>query len=171
MTLDLTHWHSAAEVPAGYSIAPWSIRDVDRAAEVIFQANTGTLDALLYAPFFGESPAQCRKGLLSILAGRYGPIHPQATLSAFAGRTLAGLNLVVDEADGNAGIIELSVAPAHQHRGLARALMAHSLRILQGQNIARVELAVTKANPHAAHLYESLGFLDLGDFPVCVYPL
>jgi ribosomal protein S18 acetylase RimI-like enzyme len=171
MVLELSRWHSPADVPPGYAIAPWSIRDLDQAAEVVFAANKGTLDALLYAPFFGDSPAQCRKGLLAILAGRYGPIHPLATISAFHGKTLVGLNLVIDEANRLASVVELSVHPEHQHHGLARALMARSLRVLQHENITRVELAVTKRNKRAARLYESLGFTGFGEFPVCVYPL
>jgi ribosomal protein S18 acetylase RimI-like enzyme len=171
MSLELTRWHSAAEVPPGYALSAWSIRDLDAAAEVVFQANRGTLDALLYAPFFGDSPAQCRKGLLAILAGRYGPIHPQATLSAFHGKQLVGINLVIDDSDGLASVVELSVHPDHQRRGLARALMARSLRILHHEKVDRVELAVTRSNTGAARLYESLGFQDIGEFPVCVYPI
>jgi ribosomal protein S18 acetylase RimI-like enzyme len=171
MVLELSHWHSAAETPPGFTITPWSIRDLDRAAEVVYAANEGTLDALLYAPFFGDSPAQCRKGLLAILAGRYGPIHPQATLSAFYERTLVGLNLVIAETDGLASVVELSVHPDQQRKGLGRALMARSLRVLNHENMARVELAVTRRNYRAAELYESLGFTDSGEFPVCVYPL
>lgn len=170
MALDLPGWRDDAITPAGYRIATWSIRDLDAAADVVYQANLGTLDAILYAPFFGDSPAQCRKGLLSILAGRYGPIHPQATLSAFHGTTLVGVNLVIHEGNGLASVVELSVDPRHQGHGLGRALMVHSLRILKHENMDRVELAVTTENTRAAQLYRALGFFEAGEFSVCVWP-
>ncbi len=170
MSLELYRWRSASEEPSGYRIARWALADLDAAGRVVFLANEGTLDALLYAPFFGDSPEQCRKGLLSILAGRYGAIHPKATLSAFYNDQLVGVNLVIDEGGGLASVVEISVDPAHQGKGLGRALMVRSLRALQHENMERVELAVTRENSRACQLYESLGFTISGDFPVCVWP-
>jgi ribosomal protein S18 acetylase RimI-like enzyme len=169
MLLELAGWHGEAELPEGYRIVPWNMRDLDAAAGVVYRANVGTLDAVLYAPFFGESPTQCRKGLLSILAGNYGPIHPSATLCAFHESTLVGVNLVIAEGNGLASIVELSVDPAVQGRGMGRALMTRTLRVLKHENYERVELAVTQDNTRAVALYDSLGFSESGEFPVCVW--
>jgi ribosomal protein S18 acetylase RimI-like enzyme len=170
MQLEFAGWEQAWAPLRGYRFEPWNIQYLNQAAEVVFAANEGTIDARLYAPFFGDNPTQCRKGLLSILAGKFGLLHPQATLCAFAGRELVGINLVISEGNGLASVVEISVAPAHQGKGVGRALMLGSLCRLKGERVERVELAVTQVNVRAVGLYESLGFLTVGAFPVCVWP-
>lgn len=170
MGLELDHWSEPLRVPAGYRLAPWNIRELDAAAQVVYAANRDTLDARLYASFFGNSPEDCRRGLLSILAGKYGPIHPQATLCAFTGKELVGLNLVISNSQSMASIIEISVAPAHQGKGLGRALMVGSLLALKEERYERAELAVTEGNAVATRLYDSLGFIEEGKFAVCILP-
>ena len=49
--------------------------------------------------------------------------------------------------------------------------MVHSLAELKHDQYRRVELAVTRQNTRAHALYESLGFHQVGEFPVCVWPL
>ena len=169
MGLELDHWSEPQRVPAGYRLAPWNIRELDAAARVVYAANRDTLDARLYASFFGTSAQDCRHGLLAILAGKYGPVHPQATLCAFAGQELVGLNLVISNSQSLASVIEISVAPAHQGKGLGRALMIGSLLALKEERYERAELAVTEGNA-AICLYHSLGFIEEGKFAVCVLP-
>jgi len=170
MSLELNTWSELPRAPAGYRFAPWNIRELDAAAEIVHAANRETLDARLYASFFGNSPRDCRHGLLSILAGKYGPIHPRATLCAFRRMELIGLNLIISNSSTQASIIEISVAPAHQQKGLGRALIAGSLRVLKEDRCELVELAVTESNLSAIRLYESLGFSEVGQFAVCVLP-
>lgn len=170
MALELMYWQEPIIIPEGYRLTPWNIAYLDAAAQVVYRANFGTLDAELYAPFFGESPERCRKGLLAILVGRYGPFQQDATVCAFHGDDLVGINLILDESEGQASVVEISVDPVHQGKGLGRALMNESLRILELARYERVELAVTRANDNALHLYESIGFEPKGDFPVCVLP-
>jgi len=170
MSLELNTWSEPLRSPAGYRLAPWNIRELDAAAEIVHAANRDTLDARLYASFFGSKSLDCRHGLLSILAGKYGSIHPRATLCAFKGTELVGLNLIISNSATQASIIEISVAPAHQQRGLGRALMIGSLRALKDDNCERAELAVTESNFSAIRLYESLGFNEVGQFAVCVLP-
>jgi ribosomal protein S18 acetylase RimI-like enzyme len=171
MTLELVGWQHAAPVPAGYTLRPWHIRHLDAAAEVVYRANEGSTDALLYAPFFGDSAKACRRGLLAILAGRYGEPYPGATLCVFHRDTLVGVSLLIHSGDHLASIMEISVDPAHQGRGVGRALLAGCLALLRRDRQERAELAVTCDNAPALHLYETLGFTAVGDFPVCVYPL
>lgn len=170
MGLELDHWSEPQQVPAVYRLAPWNIRELDAAARVVYAANRNSLDARLYASFFGSSPQDCRHGLLSILAGKYGPVHPQATLCAFTGKELVGLNLVISNSQSMASVIEISVAPAHQGKGLGRAMMIGSLQALKEERYERVELAVTEGNLSAIHLYDSLGFSEAGKFAVCILP-
>ncbi|MHB9109997.1 MAG: GNAT family N-acetyltransferase [Armatimonadota bacterium] len=170
MGVELDHWSAPLRVPAGYRLAPWNIRELDAAALVVYAANRDTLDSRLYASFFGTSTQDCRHGLLSILAGKYGPVHPQATLCAFAGPELVGLNLVISNSQSMASVIEISVSPAHQGKGLGRAMMIGSLQALKEERYERVELAVTEGNLPAIHLYDSLGFIEAGKFAVCILP-
>jgi len=170
MQLELAGWWDEPVVPVGYRLVPWQIRYLDAAASVVFRANQDTLDALLYAPFFGTSPKECRQGLLTILAGSYGALLPQATWCVLHGHQLVGVNLVIRNDGDMASIIEISVDPVYQGRGLGRALMVRSLRELKHEHYERVELAVTSENTGARHLYESLGFTTVNEFPVCIWP-
>lgn len=170
MLLELIGWRRPASTLEGYRLTPWHVRYLDAAAEVVYRANAGSLDARLYAPFFGDSPAACRHGLLAVLAGRYGSLHQPATQCAFHGPTLVGVNLVLAQSDDLASIIEISVDLAHQGHGLGRALMVAALQVLRRDRYERVELAVTDGNAAAIHLYESLGFHEVGRFPVCILP-
>jgi len=170
MGLELDNWSEPLRVPRDYRLTPWNIRDLDAAARVVYAANWDTLDARLYASFFGNSPRDCRHGLLSILAGKYGPIHPQATLCAFMDSELVGVNLIISNSSALASVVELTVAPAHHGKGLGRALMVGSLRELKEDRCERVELAVTDSNAIAIRLYHSLGFSEVGAFAVCILP-
>lgn len=153
-----------------YRLLPWNSRYIDETARVIFEANQGTLDALLYAPFFGDSPTQCRKGLLTILAGRYGKIDTIASQVALDRGQFAGVILVIDEGSSLASIVEISVQPTSQRQGIGQALMEQAMQVLSEKHFERVELAVTRDNIPAIKLYESLGFYPVGDFPVCYWP-
>ncbi len=170
MVLQLTDWDGKVNVPTKYHLCPWDIRYLDGATEVIHRANVGTCDAKLYAPFFGDSPAQCRKGVLAILAGKYGPILPQATQVALRSDEVIGVNIIAGNDDGSANVVEISVEPSIQQQGVGRALLTHGLQMLRQQGFERVELAVTKSNRAACRLYQSLDFQSAGDFPVCFFP-
>jgi GNAT superfamily N-acetyltransferase len=98
---------------------------------------------------------------------------------AFHGDDIAGqiLNFMDEpEADGSRiGWTEsISVQPEYRRRGLARALLAESLRTVRDVGATRAALGVDLQNPNQAReLYESLGFqivsvsheLMLGPFP------
>lgn len=170
MQLELSGWWESAPLPAGYKMAPWNIRYLDEAAEVVYHANAGTLDAKLYASFFGASAQQCRHGMLTILAGCYGPLLQQATWCLLRDHRLVGINLVIKNDPDQASILELSVHPDEQGKGLGRALMVRSLAELKHEGYERVELAVTRQNTRALALYASLGFQTIDEFPVCILP-
>lgn len=170
MQKELNYRYAELPLMSDYRLLPWHSRYIDEAARVIFQANQGTLDALLYAPFFGDSSAQCRKGLLTILAGRYGKIDTEASQVALEKGQMAGVILVIDEGSSLASIVEISVQPASQRRGFGRLLMEQAMQVLSEKHFERVELAVTRENSPAIKLYEALDFYAVGDFPVCYWP-
>jgi ribosomal protein S18 acetylase RimI-like enzyme len=83
---------------------------------------------------------------------------------AFDGDRIAGqiLNYLGDrELDGTLiGWTEgISVQPEHRRRGLARALLARSLRVVRDAGATCAGLGVDLRNPnHAADLYQSMGY-------------
>jgi [ribosomal protein S18]-alanine N-acetyltransferase len=58
----------------------------------------------------------------------------------------------------DAEIASLAVHPDYRRRGVADALMRHTLRALGATGVRRVELMVRTGNTAAAKLYRSLGF-------------
>jgi [ribosomal protein S18]-alanine N-acetyltransferase len=59
---------------------------------------------------------------------------------------------------GNAEIASLAVHPDYRRRGVADALMQHTLRELGAAGVRRVELMVRTGNIAGAQLYRALGF-------------
>jgi ribosomal protein S18 acetylase RimI-like enzyme len=63
---------------------------------------------------------------------------------------------------GSVGVVtEVSVAPAHRRRGLARALLTRALGAMLARGVDTVRLQVRAGNAPAVALYESLGFRRL----------
>jgi ribosomal protein S18 acetylase RimI-like enzyme len=82
---------------------------------------------------------------------------------AFDGDTIAGqiLNYLEPEADGRViGWTEaISVQPEYRRRGLARALLARSIRVVRDAGATCAGLGVDLNNPnHAADLYQEMGY-------------
>lgn len=78
-------------------------------------------------------------------------------LGALAGATLVGVvSLAPDDEPGQIEVAALVVHPAHQRRGVGRALMREALRRGQG---AVLSVAVGARNAPALALYEGLGFV------------
>ncbi|MEO8470450.1 MAG: GNAT family N-acetyltransferase [Chloroflexota bacterium] len=90
--------------------------------------------------------------------------NPSLWRVAFDGETIAGQILnFMDEADDDGtrlGMTEaISVQPEYRRRGLARALLAASLRAVRDAGATRAGLGVDTQNPNEAQtLYEDLGF-------------
>jgi ribosomal-protein-alanine N-acetyltransferase len=66
----------------------------------------------------------------------------------------AAFHRVMDEAE----LLNLAVAPAHQRRGIARALLEYARRLLHQAGAKRIFLEVRAANQRALGLYFSVGF-------------
>lgn len=57
-----------------------------------------------------------------------------------------------------AEIVSLAVHPDYRRRGVADALMRHTLRALSKAGVRRAELVVRTGNTAGAQLYRTLGF-------------
>ncbi len=73
---------------------------------------------------------------------------------------LAGYVIAHGAAD-EGEILNLGVAPAHQRRGVGRALVEQVLALLAGAGARAVFLEVRVSNAVARRLYQSLGFAEV----------
>lgn len=71
------------------------------------------------------------------------------------------LSVAADEAH----ILNVCVAPAHQGRGHGRHLVQRLVDLARWGQAGRVFLEVRSSNPAAQHLYQSLGFNEIGRRP------
>ncbi len=69
---------------------------------------------------------------------------------------------VLSAAAGEAHVLNISVAPGRQGHGLGRQLMEHLLQAAHGHGADTVFLEVRPSNKVAVHLYESMGFNQVG---------
>lgn len=63
---------------------------------------------------------------------------------------------------GEAHILNISIHPDHQGLGLGRELMNHLLDLARGHGADTAFLEVRPSNRAALHLYESIGFNQVG---------
>jgi ribosomal-protein-alanine N-acetyltransferase len=76
---------------------------------------------------------------------------------AEAGQEIVGY-VIARAASDEGEILNLAVAPAHQRRGVGRALARHALASLAARGARSVYLEVRESNVAARALYEGLGF-------------
>ncbi len=69
---------------------------------------------------------------------------------------------VLSAAAGEAHLLNISVAPAQQQRGVGRRLLKRMLRIAGEQGADTVFLEVRLSNTPAQYLYQSEGFCEVG---------
>lgn len=155
--------------------APLELRSIDPQDRAmhrrVFEA-----DARAFADAYGQT-APTEKEFEAFVGNP--SFSPHIWCVAFDGDTIAGqiLNYLGEpEADGSLiGWTEsISVQPEYRRRGLARALLAESLRTVRDAGATKASLGVDTQNPNQAlTLYESLGFrivsesfeYQLGPFP------
>ncbi len=69
---------------------------------------------------------------------------------------------VLSSAVGEAHLLNLCVAPAHQGKGLGRRLLTHFIDVARGHKAEAMFLEVRPSNQAAIALYESIGFNQVG---------
>lgn len=77
------------------------------------------------------------------------------------GRELLGYYVAMPGVD-ELHLLNLTVAPAHQGRGHARALLAHLADAAKAHHAAQIWLEVRESNERARRLYERWGFEAIG---------
>lgn len=66
---------------------------------------------------------------------------------------------------GEAHVLNICVDPKLQGQGLGRTMMEALLKLARQHRAERIFLEVRPSNPAAIHLYESLGFNEIGRRP------
>ncbi len=111
---------------------------------------------------FGENGWEGRK--LAAIADDC-RLQPDGVFVALAdedGQTIVGyVTTRIDQAGGVGQIPNLAVDPAHQNRGVGRALLEHAIAFFKQRGLAVAKIETLEQNPVGQALYPSLGFAEV----------
>ena len=143
-------------LPDGFQMTPWDGERQEAIAALILEAYRGTVDSDLYPDM--TSTDGLRDFFRESLADKREPFNPEASrLIETTGNGLAGQILCARGSDQLGWVLEITVRPEYQRRGLGRSLLIHALNTFAAQGLTGAKLWVTLDNP-ARQLYESVGF-------------
>ncbi|NBO91276.1 MAG: N-acetyltransferase [Planctomycetia bacterium] len=143
-----------AMLPCGYGAVAWNADLLEAHAEVLAGCFRGSQDAILF-PSLGSRDGCAH--LLAEVVRRKGFI-PEATWLIVGPEGPCGTIQALRERIGLAAIQNVGILPAHQNKGLGRALLLRSLGGMVDTGYGRVLLEVTADNFPALRLYSGLGF-------------
>ncbi len=78
-----------------------------------------------------------------------------------AGEIVGYITTRLDTAGGIGRIPNLAVDPAHQGRGLGRALLEQALQLFRERGMAVAKIETLEQNPTGQGLYSNLGFVEV----------
>ncbi len=132
---------------------PITSADADALASLMWHAYHGTIDDE------GETPEDAAREIGLLFAGGYGPLLTDCSFVAESGGAVVAASLVVLFARERVPLLAFAMThPAHANRGLAGALIRHSINALIAAGQTDLCLYVTEGNAPAQHLYAKLGF-------------
>jgi ribosomal protein S18 acetylase RimI-like enzyme len=143
-------------VPEGVTFRHPADHDAEAIAVLMFEAYRGTIDA---EPT--DTLDTARSEVATTLEGGYGDPMPEASFLVVEGDRLVSASLVTRWRDHPLIAFTMTM-PDRAGRGLARAALTRSLTALADAGEDHVDLAVTDGNEPAQHLYETLGFVEVG---------
>ena len=154
----------------GIDLIPWQKRFNDDAAEMLYQAYRGHVDAFIndqYASVMGATR------LIENIFHNQGCGEFLAWVSRLAvhrpTQQLAGIITVTGVRAGTAHIPQVGVGPPFQGLGVGTALMEAAFQDLGEEGFEQVTLTVTDANAGAVRLYQRLGFETFKSFGAFIY--
>ncbi|HEX3054164.1 MAG TPA: GNAT family N-acetyltransferase [Aggregatilineaceae bacterium] len=157
MVCDLNGSLAESPLADGYHLVQWT-DEVNPAVETVgLAALAGTIDEVAVPD---TMPEQFIEVLRQLRANEYPGLmgwNDAASGVILDGEGRAAGYIGICTAGGMGFVADIAVHPAHQRRGLGRAMMMHSMRMCREQHYTQMGLAVTTRNP-AQHLYEALGF-------------
>lgn len=147
-------------LPEGYRLVAWDEALLAIHGEVKYECFCLEMDAMVF-PCLGEREGCYR--LMREIAHREGFVAGATWLLELrrdAGRSVEYCGTVqgVRDYQGNGGIQNLGITPAHRGRGLGTALLHAALCGFRADGSRRASLEVTAQNLGAVRLYQRLGF-------------
>jgi ribosomal protein S18 acetylase RimI-like enzyme/uridine phosphorylase len=156
MSLDLRRSLPEPVTPSGYELIPWSDDHMCSVIQLIYDANAGTVDQLVYPEM--KTLEGTGRMIQAVRSGATAPFDEEASLIALHEGAPCGGLLFTRSAANQGFAAAMAVAEAHQRKGLGKALLTQALLAAQAQGVEFVELAVTAENTPAVHLYRRFGF-------------
>ena len=146
----------APSAPDDVSFRHPAEEDAEAIAVLMFEAYRGTIDA---EPT--DTLDTARGEVATTFEGGYGELMAEASFLVEEGDELVSASIVTRWRD-HPLIAFTMTTPDRKGRGLSRAALARSLRALAAAGEDHADLAVTDGNEPAQHLYETLGFVEVG---------
>ncbi len=134
--------------------------DIEALAALMLDAYRGTVDA-----DGSETIEDARTEVRGYFDGRSGAPMPDRSYVVHDGERLVSA-VLVSRFEGMPLLAYAMTAPTHKGRGLASALTHRVLRSLHTAGDAQMQLWVTAGNADAEHIYERIGFRDVGSGPL-----
>jgi len=143
-------------LPPGYELNAWEDHYLERVAQLLQDANRDTLDAHIYPQFrtFEETHLMVQ----AVRDGGAGPFVEELSGIVLHGGTLCGVIMLIRPEPDQSFVVVVAIAPAHQGKGVGRALLTRALASAWEAGIRTVDLTVTEENRPAVALYQRLGF-------------
>ena len=143
--------------PEGVEFRPPRESDAAPLAELHQRAYAGGLDRYLFLTD-PDPRRDSERHIAEVTGGRHGPLLVAGSVVAESRGKVIGACLVVRASYGPL-IVDVMVAPEEQGRGLARAMVAASVRALRSSGESVIALNVTEGNVAAVRAYERVGFV------------
>ena len=144
------------------AVGPWSSRemveqDIEPVGRLMLDAYRDTID------YDGETLEDAVAEVRGTLEGRYGEVMRACSrLVEEAGRPVAACVVVRSDETGTPLLAFSMTDPEFQGRGLQTFLLGESINRLLREGHRELHLVVTEGNAPARHLYDKLGFRELG---------
>ncbi len=160
---------SQRDIDDDYNFEIYTSDMKDEVAKLIYEANIDNIDVNVFPNFFSTI-----ESVNSLIANIENDVY---------GKYLQGYSFVLQKGDIPVGVIfltktddetgyipDICIHKNERRRGLARAIQIYGFKkMIEGDaKILRINLDVTMDNP-ARHLYESLGFEDVGKYAVYMW--
>lgn len=143
--------------PPGITLRAYRATDDGSAARVHARAFGDSFDRFLFLADL-DPMRDGEIAIREIVGGRYGDFLPEASSVAESDGSLVGVVLALRTSRG-ALIADVATDPAFKGRGVGRAVVARSVRVLRELGVGPARLVVTEGNRRAIELYERLGFV------------
>jgi ribosomal protein S18 acetylase RimI-like enzyme len=145
-------------LPDGIETRAVTRDDAEALAVLMDDAYRGTIDA---EP--GQDLDDARSEIAATFAGAYGTPMLEASVVAVEQDELVSASIVT-RFEGSPFVAFTMTQASHKGRGLSRAMMTRTVRILAEAGASHLDLVVTAGNEPAQRLYSSLGFVTVETF-------